>query len=1297
MTTQAWHLTHLPFNSHPCIYSSDAYHPNMLFNSANLLHVRRILKLCIPFICLLAPALQAQQSPDGIWTDLPAQTSTQAKSSTTRPDHFITKGINRSALNEALTKVPKENRQNKKQRGELITLPMPDGGLQNFEIFETSVMAPELAAKFPEIKTYVGHCLEDPAATVRIDVSPQGFHAQMLSPSGAVYIDPLNQFDQDKVISYYKRDYKKSSDGFECLVTSKDTFTRSARSETTTAARSGSQLRTYRLACAVTGEYTAYHGGTVPLGLAAVVTAINRVTGVYEVELSIRLELVANNNLLIYTNAGTDPYTNDDADALLDENQANVDAVIGDANYDIGHVFSTDGGGLAGLGVVGYSGLKAQGETGLANPIGDPFYIDYVAHEIGHQFGGDHTFNGDSGSCSGSNRNGPTAYEPGSGTTIQAYAGICGNDNIQSSSDAYFHSASFDQIIAHVDTAVPGEGVRTATGNSVPVVDAGNDYTIPAQTPFILTASGMDADGNSSLTYNWEQRDTGPQQDINAGDNGSSPLFRSWTPDADPTRTFPRLSDLLNNTTVIGETLPTTNRTMNFRAIVRDNELGGGGVNTDDMIVYVVNTGAPFLVTSPNTAVDWPANSSQTITWNVAGTTGNNINASDVSIDLSIDGGLTYPISILASTPNDGSQQITLPSNQTNQARIRVMGVNNIFFDISDQDFTISAPQDGFLITPTPQSDGICAPEDAIYIINVAKIGSFTAPVTLSVNGLPAGTSANFSTNPVTPGSSSTLTISGTGSATTGLYPIEIEGNGGSLQTSSFISLEISNGTPSAVNLINPSQGGSESITPSLEWSASAAPASYRLEIDDDPAFGSPEHSILTDQTTANISSPLTQNTPYYWRVTSINHCGETTSDYRYFTTQATGPLPETCSSPNFVIPDGDTNGVTDTLITSETGTILDLDLRLNITHTWIGDLTVVLTHVDTGTSAVLIQWPGYPDDPNGSSDDDIIVILDDEVTLTADTDYPYTTNAHYSPLQPLSVFDGESLTGTWTLKVDDDTTGDTGMLLSWCLQPTVSGVTTTFPLLTVNDVSEFEDAGTISILYSLDSASAASTSFDYSTLDDSALAGSDYIAKSDTESITPSTTSDSFSITPSADSIFEENERFYLILSNPQGIIIPNNLVEITLSDRNADVIDWLSTNGLSLADLELDTDKDGIKTLLEFGFNLDPNSNSIVYYDPQASVGVNGPTGLPFIELSDEGSNSRLQIIYPRRKTEPGMKLDYAGWFSNSLGSWIENTNESIESINSDWEKVTIDDTVTIQTAPEQKRFGRVSIDSD
>jgi Metallo-peptidase family M12B Reprolysin-like/Dockerin type I domain len=674
-----------------------------------------------------------ESSIDGLWELRPRLPATQGLVSYIQPVSFSAVVLDATELNSKLALAPMEFSAEALSSSVQITLPTPEYGFARFAVVKSPIMEPALAAQFPDIMTYSGQGIDDPAATLRFDVTPAGFHAQVLSPNGAYYIDPFWHLDQSVYVSYFKHDLAPRADMefSEEMFDEHNAFVKKVVKDQTvpdlpfaskgdsagsqgsvatgakggnsgTLARSGTQLRTYRLANAATGEYTAFHGGTVALGQAAIVTAINRVTGIYENELSVRLVLVANNSSLVYTNATTDPYTNGNASSLLTQNQSNIDAVIGNANYDIGHVFSTGGGGLAGLGVVGLAGQKAQGETGLGSPVGDAFYVDYVAHEMGHQFGGNHTFNGVTTNCSGGNRNGGTAYEPGSGSTIQAYAGICGVDDLQAHSDPYFHSVSFDEITRYTTTGVGDAAASISlTGNNVPRVNAGPDFTIPANTPFALNAAGADADSGDVLTYNWEERDLGVAQVVTAADNGTSPIIRSFNPTFSPERVVPRLTNLLINTTAVGEKLPATTRTLSFRATVRDNRSGGGGVNTDDALISVVNTGAGFSVTTPNTAVSWAGNSTQTVTWNVAGTTASPISTANVNVWLSTDGGQTFKILLAANTPNDGSENITVPNITTSTARIKVEAAGNIYFDVSNVNFTIN----GGANTPPTVSD----------------------------------------------------------------------------------------------------------------------------------------------------------------------------------------------------------------------------------------------------------------------------------------------------------------------------------------------------------------------------------------------------------------------------------------------------------------------------------------------------------------------------------------------------------------------------------------------------------------
>ncbi|MBS1518091.1 MAG: hypothetical protein JSS91_08380 [Bacteroidetes bacterium] len=641
------------------------------------------LKLSIDGIEIQLKSISAQQN-NSVWTDKADLSKNDIPE--VLPEKFRYLKLDYVSMRGMLRTAPFELSERAFNSPLVIELPHPDGGMSKFYVTEYSMMEPGLAEEFPEIKTYNVKGIDDPYAVGKIDVTSAGFHGMILTVNGDYFIDPVRIGNPENYISFYKSDYKRIQ-LFECLVNEISDNTELINSQNNV--MTGQQLRNYRLACAATGEYTAYHGGTVPLGQAAIVTAVNRVNQIYERDLSVRMTLVANNNLLVYTNAATDPYTNNNGSTMLGQNQTNINSVIGSANYDIGHVFSTGGGGVAYLSCVCTSN-KARGVTGSSAPIGDPFWIDYVAHEMGHQFGGNHTFNSVTSSCGGGNRNGSTAYEPGSGTTIQAYAGICGADNLQPNSDALFHTASYSEMIAFTQSGSGNNCPQiTNTGNTPPTVNVpAGGFTIPISTPFELTGSATDNETPGSLTYCWEEYDLGPAGSPNSP-SGNAPIFRSFLPVTSPTRTFPKLSDLLNNTSTIGEILPTYTRNLTFRLTVRDNSAGGGGVNFNTVAFNVSNTSGPFTVTQPNTSVTW-SSGSQAVTWNVANTTSAPVSCSSVDILLSTDGGITFPTTLLSGTPNDGSQTVTIPNLSTTSARIKVKSVGNVFFDISNTNFTIT-------------------------------------------------------------------------------------------------------------------------------------------------------------------------------------------------------------------------------------------------------------------------------------------------------------------------------------------------------------------------------------------------------------------------------------------------------------------------------------------------------------------------------------------------------------------------------------------------------------------------------
>jgi len=661
--------------------------------------------LSIAFLALCS--FSFAQSGKAVWqsTEKNADAVTSAnKQSIINPRLFQ---LDVSQLKSNLTNAPKRF-SNSGRAGVVVSFPNADGQLESFRVMESPNMAPELAARYPDIKSYAGQGIENPASTIYFSISPLGFQSMVIkADQSAVFIEPYTT-DLSSYAVYRKSDKAASLDSFACRVID------NVHAQVENAARPNADdalLRTFRLAMSVTGEYTTYFGGTKALALAGINNSMTRVNGVFEKDFSTRMVLIANTDAVIYTSASTDPYSAAAAGsggAWNQELQTTLTNTIGNANYDVGHLFGASGGG-GNAGCIGCICVnptasvplgKGSGFTspGDGIPSGDNFDIDYVAHELGHQFGANHTF-------THSNEGTGVQMEPGSGSTIMGYAGIT-NLDVQPHSDPYFHAVSVQQVTNNIKSKTCS--ANTATGNSIPTASAGSDYTIPKSTPFMLTGTSTDANGDA-LTYAWEQMDNSSSSAAPSATKTSGPNFRSYNPTTTPTRYFPKMSSVLTGaTTTAGseltvEALSSVARTLNFRYTVRDNRAGGSGNNSDDMIVTVNATAGPFSVSAPNTAVSYVGGSAQTVTWIVGGTTANGVNCANVDILISTNAGTTWT-TLLAATANDGTQAVTIPNTPGITNRIMVKGTNHIFFDVSNTNFNITAGSTDTVAPSAPTS-----------------------------------------------------------------------------------------------------------------------------------------------------------------------------------------------------------------------------------------------------------------------------------------------------------------------------------------------------------------------------------------------------------------------------------------------------------------------------------------------------------------------------------------------------------------------------------------------------------------
>ncbi|WP_010181660.1 zinc-dependent metalloprotease [Aquimarina agarilytica] len=630
-----------------------------------------------------------------------------------------------------------------------ISFPNQHGILVDFIIEDNAVLPKELQKKFPLIHSYKGISINNPELQLIFTCTETGITATLIHKDETWHIKEGKNKSEYHVIT--SKETIPTNPIFDCKAANhsdtKNDFKATIQQKKKAAKIGDKQLRVLRTAIAVTDDYTRFFSSKAGVtngsenqkkaaALGGIVASLNRINVVYERDLGIRLELIPNNDDIIFLNTQPDRFTTKSFDELSDLSDTVIDEIIGQDNYDIGHLLTTHVlGGLARIGALCGNG-KGVGVTGFNKPEGDFFDITFFAHELGHQFGAHHTQNYP---CQ---RDDATAVETGEGTTIMGYAGgPCDVPAvvIQKSSDDYFHYVSIQEIKTYIEfgaSCIPTQPIT----NKLPSIEPLKEFNIPVSTAFALEAIVNDRD-EDRLTYTWEQIDNDRAIAPPVSSSSVGPLFRSLPPNPSPRRDFPEKLGVSTK----WEVLPSVPRAMNFGLTVRDGK--PGGVSFLKVTVNAIDTGAGiFEITSQNSNVSYDQNSIQEVTWNVAGTTANGIDVSDVKIEISFDGGVTYPTILAESTPNDGSENIRIPEGiTTSQARIRVSALKHIFYAVNKSDFNI-----GDVVLPLVPEARVSSRQrkkDNLLIFRIKTSEKVTDPVKIfySFEAVPSNEVIDFS------------------------------------------------------------------------------------------------------------------------------------------------------------------------------------------------------------------------------------------------------------------------------------------------------------------------------------------------------------------------------------------------------------------------------------------------------------------------------------------------------------------------------------------------------------------------
>jgi len=975
------------------------------------------------------------------------------------PDNYQTLQLDMSNMIDYLREAPTEFTDQARQNPLLLDLPMPDGSLATFAVSSSPVTQPGLAAKYPQMKSFIGYNIEQKGMRLRFSLTPKGFHGAIHTlGNGPIYIDPYSDNQTDYYISYFVKDHHTTipAEHLTCsthgdpvaIDTDIEEQSGTMLHNNSAGVRSGAtenvELRVYRLAISCTGEWGAVQG-TVQNALAKLVIGVNRLNMIFEIETGFRVILVDNNDQLIFMDSGSDPFPNNqDSGNMISLNTSVINGLIGGNSYDFGHLFNTncDTGGLASLGSI-CTNNKASAITCQYNNDWDYTVTRIAAHEIGHSFNAPHTWN----YCNGpddTNISSGTAYEPGDGNTIMSYVGLCGNPNTTNNSGPhdYYHANSLQAI--HLFSKVgPGNNCAevTTTNNHYPALSLpySNGFYIPISTPFQLTADATDED-DDNLTYVWEQYNLSPFTTPMGSPQDNEPIFRSFSPNPSPTRIFPRMGLVVNNNSSPQEVLPTYSRDLKFRCSVRDNNPEISGVVWDEMDFHATALAGPFLVEYPNVnAIAWEVGDYVEVTWDVADTDAAPVNSQIVNIKLSTDGGFTYPHTLAEGVPNVGSRFVMVPDQVTTTARIKVEAADNIFFDISNFNFEITpATEAGYSFDAGPYLQQVCLPNPVEIQLPVLSLVGYNEPLTFELFGLPAGAVANFSNNPTMPADGDqTLTIDMTGVTGTDVYEVTIMGTAANADTlvRSF-NLDIVSTDFSALQLTGPSNGEEGVIElPTLTWDVSPNAIYYEVQLAANPSFS--ETSIVDEG--FNITGGefisgvlLEKSTPYFWRVRPVNPCG--TGAYTAISAFHTEVLACTNTvSPNvpIPIPGSGTPTVSSIINIQISGQISDLNItKLKGTHDLVKDIRTTLIS-PTGTELVL-----FTNLCPGSNTQTFDLGLDDNAPTSIPCP-PVGANP-YLPQGSggLAIFNGEDAEGLWTMEVQVlNANGNGGSLDEWALE----------------------------------------------------------------------------------------------------------------------------------------------------------------------------------------------------------------------------------------------------------------------